>query len=1161
MTWTDGNGGSASQSVTVTVNGVTDGQPPATPTLSISATDQSAPNETEAARVTLVGTTSPSAIVELQSSDGLQVLASALADLNGDFRFPDIALDVGVAEFRVVALDPESGLESTAGAATFLRSDPDPDAPANTVLEWIEIALETIADSGTTPDYASRALAMQSIAVQNALAAINGEDGYLFSFDGTDADTDLAVAYTAHAVLSGLFAGQSSALDQKLDDFRRRCNRQRSDRHHRTSRRAGAWRDRRGTGARDFRRGDGWDVNEIYIGSNEDGQWRPTGPAYFNALNPQWADLDPFTLASGDQFRPDAPPSLLGDSIAGDAYDSDLARIRALGAADSTDRTADQTDIARFWADGSGTETPPGHWNRIAAQVGQAEGLSLSQSAELMLKLNLSLADAAIAAWDTKYAYDFWRPVTVLNEGTTIDLTEILADPDWAPLLPTPAHPEYVSGHSTYSGAAATVLTATFGEDYGFSDTAETTSGDITRTFDSFWDAANEGGESRIFGGIHFDFSNFTGLELGTDVANWVLQSFDPLNDVVDPTIVLSNLDPDAVAAAPVIEGILTDNLSGALSLLAIIDGTDVSDVAVDAFGNFSFDSGPLDDGFHSVQFIAQDAAGNTGAAGYNFVIASTAPTITLTTESVSDTNDALAEGARIIGDVDLAEGAAIAALTVQIDGGDVMPLSFDDDGLFDAALQIGALAPGAHTVTLRVVDTAGNETVETIGATLAERPPFRVLDLLPDDRESSVGSTIHPFVQFNRAVDPATLDSDSFYAVTATGERVPANITLLNDGTGAWMFFDEPLPGSTAIELIVDGDLIRAADGAALDGDADGVPGGALVQRFTTVALEGLETTTLTGRIVDPGADLFMMTPDDFISGPGGVTDYANHQYRSPIEGAEVYVLGRPDLAVVTGADGSFELTGLPAGRVKIVVDGRTATNAPSDIYWPEMVLDVEIRPGQANTLMGGMGPLEAQLERQEDQAFFLPRIPTAALSAVPDDAPVTIRPVSAAGTDLTPEQFDLISLEVQPNSMVDAQGNPILNPELGLAIVPSNMVIDMLPDGVPVPPIFLTIQGPNGGVFTEEAVLTIPNVFGLAPGDKTEFFSYDHQTGLLVINGVGTVSEDGTFIQTDPGSGILQPGWNGPIRISRILVRSATALSSEYEPSQRTPIRTRTT
>ncbi|MEM7212559.1 MAG: Ig-like domain-containing protein, partial [Pseudomonadota bacterium] len=888
----------------------------------------------------------------------------------------------------------------------------------------------------------------------------------------------------------------------------------------------------------DVRADDGFDDEVVFIGENTDGQWRPTGPAYLNAQNPQWADLETFALASDDQFRPDAPPSLLGDTITDDAYANDLERVRALGEAESTDRTDDQTQIARFWADGAGTETPPGHWNRIAAQVSEAEGLSLSQSAELMLKLNLALADAAIAAWDTKFTYDFWRPVTVLSEGGRVDATQIVADPDWDPLLTTPAHPEYVSGHSTYSGAAATVLTDTFGEDYTFSDNATTTSGEITRDFDSFWHAATEGGESRIFGGIHFDFSNVTGLALGTEVANWVLQSFDPLNDVVDPTIVLTNLDPDAVNASPVIEGIVGDNLSGTLSLRANVDGLAFFDVAIGANGTFSFGPGALSDGQHTVEFIAQDAAGNTGVAAYEFTLTTQAPTIALTGASISDANTALADGARIIGDIDVASGTRIAVLTVQIDGGAAMPLAFGEDGSFDAQLEIGALAPGAHTITVRAVDNAGNESVETIDTTLAERPAFRVVDLTPNDRESEVGATIHPFVQFNREVDLATLNSDSFFAVTATGAKIAATITPLNDGTGAWMFFENPLPGSTAIELIVDGDLILAADGASLDGDADGTPGGALVQRFTTVALEGLETTTLSGRVVDPGDDLFMMTPDDFIAGPAGITDYANHQYRSPIEGAEVYVLGRPDLKVFTDADGSFELTGLPSGKVKIVVDGRTATNAPDDIYWPEMVVDVEIRPGQANTIMGGMGPLEAQLERQEDQAFFLPRIPTAALTEVPDDQPITIRPVSGAGTNLTQEQFDLISLEVQPGSMIDAQGNPIANPELGLAIVPSEMVVDMLPDGVPIPPLFLTIQGPDGGVFTEEAVLTIPNVFGLPPGDKTEFFSYDHQTGLLVINGVGTVSEDGTFIQTDPGSGILQPGWNGPIRVSRILL-----------------------
>ena len=1130
----DGNGGSVTQNVTVTVEGVTDIPPPDVPVLSISSADQTGPDQTTAARITLIGQTSPGAIVELQSADGSQVFASALADLTGKVRLPDVSLDLGVTEFQAVARDPDTGLESTAGTASFERVDLPPDAPANPVLHWIEVALETIAGSGTTPDYASRALAMQSIAVQNVLAAADGDDGYLFSFDGSGANPGLAVGVAAHGVLSGLFAGQNAALDAALSDFL-------------LSATGGAGpvdpaSQALGSAAAEnilsYRRDDGWDEDEIYIGREEDGQWRPTGPAYFNALNPQWADLDTFTLATQDQFRPDAPPSVLGDTIDGDAYDNDLERIRALGASDSTDRTADQTQIARFWADGTGTETPPGHWNRIAAQVSQAEGLSLSQSAELMLKLNLALADAGIAAWDTKYAYDFWRPVTLLKEGGTVDLTAIMADPSWAPLLPTPAHPEYVSGHSTYSGAAATVLTDAFGDAYAFSDTAQTTSGEITRSFGSFWDAANEGGESRIFGGIHFDFSNVTGLALGEDVASWVLQSFDPLNDLVAPTVVLTNLDPDAVNTSPVIDGIVTDNLSGTLNLRAVIDGITFGTVAVGAQGAFSFDVGPLADGAHSVRFLAQDAAGNTGGTIYEFVLATTPPGLTLDEGSISDTNTTLIQGARIAGTVTPATGVDLAALSVQIDGGPILPLTFDQFGTFDAELPLGPLAPGAHTITLRAVDTAGNETVENIDATLADRVPFRVLDLTPNDREGDVGATIHPFVQFNREVDLATLNSDSFYAVTAKGQKIAATITPLNDGTGAWMFFDDPLPGSTAIELIVDGDLIRSADGAALDGDTDGTPGGSLVQRFTTVALDGLETTTLSGRIVDPGADLYPMTPDDFTSGPGGVTDYANHSYANPIEGAEVYVLGRPDLAVLTDENGVFQLTGLPTGKVKIVVDGRTATNAPNDIYWPEMVVDVEVRPGQENTIMGGMGPLEAQLERQEDQAFFLPRVPTIALTAVPDDQSITIRPVSAAGTDLTPEQFELITLEMQPNSMIDGHGNPIANPELGLALVPSEMVIDMLPDGVPTPPIFLTIQGPDGGVFTEEAVLTIPNVMGLAPGEKSEFFSYDHQTGLLVINGVGTVSADGSYIRTDPGSGILQPGWNGPVAVSRILI-----------------------
>lgn len=1132
----DGKGGVVNQTISISVDGVTDAIPPDAPTLTIAASDASAAGQTQSARVTLVGQTSPGVVVSLFAADSTDPIIEVLSDSNGAFRIPNVSLTVGTSEFRVVALDPVTGLENETANVAFDRVEQPVDAPANAVLHWIDIALETIADSSTTPDYASRSLAMQSIAVENVLAAVNDESGYLFSFDDSGANANLAIAHAAHSVLSGLYAGQVRALDDKLQSYVDGASAGVDPASLAASETLGATVAAKILG---FRADDGWDDNEIFIGADEDGAWRPTGPRYLNAQNPQWANLDPFTLETTEQFRPDAPPSLLDDTITDDIYANDLERVRALGAFDSEDRTFDQTQIARFWADGSGTQTPPGHWNRIAAQVGQEEGLSLSQSAELMLKLNLALADAAVAASDTKYAYDFWRPVTVLRQGGTDDGTVIAADNGWASLLLTPAHPEYVSGHSTYSGAAATILTDAFGDGYAFSDTATTTSGDITRDFDSFWDAANEAGESRIFGGIHFDFSNETGLDLGTDVANWVLQSFDPLTDTVAPTITLTGLDADAVGAPPVISGVLTDNLSGAIDLRANLDtALDYVPVSVDALGGFSFDVGALDDGLHAVSFVARDAAGNIGTKSYEFFLSTADPVVTLDAQSISGSNSALEADSRITGDIGLPPGVDIAALSVQIDGGLIRPLGFEADGSFDALLQIGALDAGAHEIVLRVVDTAGNATVTTIATTLDARPPFQITDLSPNDRETEVGATVHPLVQFNRAVDVTTLTEDSFYAITATGVKVAATIVPLNDNTGAWMFFDEPLPGATAIELILDGSLIQAADGAFLDADADGVDGGQAVHRFTTVALEGLETTTLVGRVVDPGDDLYMMTPDDFVSGPAGVTDYENHTYRNPIEGAEVYVLGRPDLKVLTDENGAFELTGLPTGKVKIVVEGRTATNAPDDFYWPEMVLDVEIRPGQENTILGGMGPLEAQLERQDDDAFYLPRVPTAALSDVSDSEVTIITPVSAAGTNLTPEQFALISLEVQPNSMVDGQGNVIENPQLGLVLVPSEMVIDMLPDGVPTPPIFLTIQGPDGGVFTQEAILTIPNVFGLAPGEKTEFFSYDHQTGLLVINGVGTVSEDGTYIQTDPGSGILQPGWNGPVRISRVVI-----------------------
>ena len=158
------------------------------------------------------------------------------------------------------------------------------------------------------------------------------------------------------------------------------------------------------------------------------------------ALDPQWKNVTPFALTSGDQFRPDAPPSLTSQT-----YADALNEVKSLGSVGSSTRTTDQTQIARFWADGSGTVTPSGHWNQIAKTAAQAEGNSVSENARLFAKLNVALADAGIAAWDAKYTYNFWRPITAIQKADQDGNDATTADINWSSLIVTPPFPEYLS--------------------------------------------------------------------------------------------------------------------------------------------------------------------------------------------------------------------------------------------------------------------------------------------------------------------------------------------------------------------------------------------------------------------------------------------------------------------------------------------------------------------------------------------------------------------------------------------------------------------------------------------------------------------------------------------------------------------------------------------
>ncbi len=292
-----------------------------------------------------------------------------------------------------------------------------------------------------------------------------------------------------------------------------------------------------------LRENDGYRDFVDYVAGNSVGQWQPTAPMFDVAMLPQWADVRPFAMTSPDQFRPAGPPALTSTEYA-TAFDE----VRRFGEGVGSDRTTDQTNIARFWADGPGTYTPPGHWNLIAANVAEQQGNSLAANSRLFAQLNVALADAAIVAWDAKYTYEFWRPITAIQNADLDGNAATTADETWQPFLITPPFPEYVSGHSTFSGAASQVLTSIFGNNVSFTSDSPgflVNGQPVQRTFSNFQAAANEAGQSRIYGGIHFQFANQDGLAAGRELADYVLHRFAVTTDDLAPTVSISSPDPD----------------------------------------------------------------------------------------------------------------------------------------------------------------------------------------------------------------------------------------------------------------------------------------------------------------------------------------------------------------------------------------------------------------------------------------------------------------------------------------------------------------------------------------------------------------------------------------------------------------------------------------
>jgi len=390
-------------------------------------------------------------------------------------------------------------------------------AEADMVTDWNSVALTAIKADRTSPPKVSRGLAMLHVAIYDACNGI-GQNGQPYFVGGKApgvASKSAAIAAAARKVLINLYPAQQAAFESAY----RRSLAGLTDG---LPRRVGiSWGESVAERILYLRGNDGSATVVSYSPAGGAGNWVPTPPAFAPALLPNWPMVTPFAMASGAQFRPPPPPSL--DSA---QWASDFNLTKELGRSDSATRTVEQTEIARFWADGAGTVTPPGHWNVIARDIGQQRGNTLEENARLFALLNIAEADAAIIAWDCKYAFNFWRPVSAIHNADTDDNPDTLSDPTWSPFLVTPNFPEYISGHSTFSGAAAAVLAVFYGsDDIPFTTGSEDLPG-VVRSFNSFSQAAEEAGMSRIYGGIHFMSANLNGLASGAGLGGYVAKNF-----------------------------------------------------------------------------------------------------------------------------------------------------------------------------------------------------------------------------------------------------------------------------------------------------------------------------------------------------------------------------------------------------------------------------------------------------------------------------------------------------------------------------------------------------------------------------------------------------------------------------------------------------------
>ena len=263
-------------------------------------------------------------------------------------------------------------------------------------------------------------------------------------------------------------------------------------------------------------------ASKFTIEVTDPARWRPTPPAYGDALEPHWPEIRPWVIDSSGQFSSE-PPIPFSTEKGSDFFKEAMEVYDIVNAQKEADvATAWYWDDNPFAMEVSGHTafarkkiSPGGHWIHITAHAARKGNLDIMQSAESYVKVACAVADAFIACWHAKYKYNLIRPESFINQ---------YIDPNWRPLIQTPPFPEHTSGHSTISSAAATVLTNIHGDNFAFTDSTEIEFGIDPRSFQSFRQAADEVGMSRLYGGIHYRRGNVAGLKCGQELGQYVFE-------------------------------------------------------------------------------------------------------------------------------------------------------------------------------------------------------------------------------------------------------------------------------------------------------------------------------------------------------------------------------------------------------------------------------------------------------------------------------------------------------------------------------------------------------------------------------------------------------------------------------------------------------------